>query len=76
MNNDSSNIELQKQIDDYIKGNLSEDEARELWKELLKQPESIDRLQTKIDLTRYHQQADNPKNTFSQYYKWFAAALP
>ena len=42
------NLELEKQIDAYIKGHLSDEEAQELWEELLLHPEYIDLLNTEI----------------------------
>ncbi len=74
MENKNQNIKLEKQIDDYVKGKLTEEKAQKLWAELLKRPEYINQLQTEIDLTRYHQQQTAQKNSFGQYKHWFAAA--
>ena len=41
-------LNLEKQIDAYIKGRLSEKEAQELWEELLMHPEYIELLNTEI----------------------------
>ena len=48
MNNMSRDLELEQQIDAYIKGRLSEEEAQQLWEELIKQPEYIDLLETEL----------------------------
>ncbi len=74
MENNSENIELEKSIDAYIKGKLTETEAEKLWAELLMRPDYISRLQTQIDLTRYHQQNAAQKTGYGQYWRWFAAA--
>lgn len=42
------NIELEKQIDAYIKGHLDDQQARNLWEELLEHPEYIELLNTEI----------------------------
>lgn len=65
--------ELEKKIDAYVKGDLSENEAQKMWAELLKHPLYIDWLQTEIDLTRHHRQTTRQGN-FQQYWKWAAAA--
>lgn len=43
-------LELEKKIDAYIKGKLSEEEARELWKQLFMHPEYIELLETELGL--------------------------
>lgn len=41
-------IDMVKRIDAYIKGKLSEDQVENLWRDLLKNPEYIDYLETEI----------------------------
>lgn len=41
-------IELEKQIDAYIKGHLDEQQAQELWEKLLEHPEYIELLNTEL----------------------------
>jgi len=41
-------IDMVKRIDAYIKGNLSEDQVEDLWRDLLKNPAYIDYLETEI----------------------------
>lgn len=48
MNNNSRDLELEKQIDAYIKGKLSEEEALELWEQLLQRPDYIELLETEL----------------------------
>lgn len=71
MDENSRDIALEQRIDAYINGELSEEEAKELWVELLKQPENISRLQTEIDLARMYRQ---DKSLLNRYWKWFASA--
>ncbi|SMO46462.1 tetratricopeptide repeat protein [Fodinibius sediminis] len=44
----SRDIELEKQIDAYIKGHLNEDQAQELWEKLLQHPEYLELLNTEL----------------------------
>ncbi|MDZ7716454.1 MAG: tetratricopeptide repeat protein [Balneolaceae bacterium] len=82
MNNNSRDINLEKQIDAYIKGNLSEDEVDQLWVELLKNPEYIDLLETEIAVKRVFeerkrneaQKPTTPISTLRKSWKWVAAA--
>lgn len=46
----SRDVELEKQIDAYIKGHLTEEQAQELWEELLKNPGYIELLNTEISV--------------------------
>lgn len=48
MNNTSRDLELEKKIDAYIKGNLSEEEALQLWEQLLERPDYIELLETEL----------------------------
>ena len=42
-----------KKIDNYVKGKLSEDEKDQLWAELYKSEELIDRLELELLLTHW-----------------------
>ena len=42
-----------KKIDNYVKGKLSEDEKDQLWAELYKSEELIDRLEIELLLTHW-----------------------
>jgi hypothetical protein len=46
---------LERNIDAYLKGTLSEKEVEELWIQLLKKPAYISLLETEIDLLRTYQ---------------------
>lgn len=46
----SRDLELEQQIDAYIKGKLTEEEAQRLWEELLKNPEYIELLNTELGI--------------------------
>lgn len=48
--NNQEKIRIQQQIDLYIKGELSQDEIDELWKEFLKHPEWYDWFETEVHL--------------------------
>ena len=82
MNNSSRDIDLEKQIDAYIKGNLSQEEVDELWIELLKNPDYIDLLETEIAVRKVFQEGSKnqtksqrtPILTISKSWKWLAAA--
>src|SRR5699024_5420796 len=73
MSRDTPDMKLEQQIDAYIKGHLTEKEAQKLWRKLLKHPEYIDRLETEIDVARYHRQV-KPKNRIWTYRRWIMAA--
>jgi tetratricopeptide (TPR) repeat protein len=73
MTEETRNTELEKKIDAYIKGNLSNDEVKSLWVDLLRQPEYISLLKTEIDVTRLHQ-ARQGSATQTDYWKWIGAA--
>lgn len=84
MNINSRDIDLEKQIDAYLKGKLAEEEVDQLWVELLKNPEYIDLLETEIAVKqilqdRQSKKADTPvtpisKNPILDNWKWLAAA--
>lgn len=53
-------VELEKQIDAYIKGRLTEEQAQKLWEELLKNPDYIELLNTELGL---QSMLANPEDT-------------
>lgn len=80
-------LELEKKIDAYIKGKLSEEEARELWKQLLLHPEYIDLLETELGLRSILSDRASDENSdesgvqesaliysLQKSWKWLAAA--
>lgn len=48
--NNSRDLDLEKRIDAYIKGRLTEDKVEDLWIELLKRPKYIHRLETELSI--------------------------
>lgn len=82
MNNNSRDINLEKQIDAYIKGHLSEEEVDKLWVELLKNPEYIDLLETEIAVKKVFDERNRkevskpatPVFALKKSWKWLAAA--
>ena len=46
--NNSRDLELEKKIDAYVKGQLSEEEAEKLWVKLLQRPDYIELLETEL----------------------------
>lgn len=86
----SRDLDLEKQIDAYIKGHLSVGEAEELWKSLLKRPRYIELLETELTLKLIiEEQLDSEKksrkkapsksrksvrSTLANSWKWLAAA--
>lgn len=48
MNNFTRDVELEKKIDAYVKGKLSEEEALKLWEQLLERPDYIELLETEL----------------------------
>lgn len=46
----ASDFEIEKLIDSYINGDLSDEEAESLWVELIKHPEYLDHLEMEITL--------------------------
>lgn len=50
MNNMSRDLKLEKQIDAYVKGKLTEKEAHELWEKLLLRPDYIELLETELGI--------------------------
>ena len=82
MNNSSRDTNLEKEIDAYLKGNLSEEEVDQLWVELIKNPEYIDLLETEIAVKQIlesrakkkSQTPVTPISTLKNSWKWLAAA--
>lgn len=59
MRNDSRDRELEKQIDAYVKGKLTEEEGRELWAKLLERPDYIELLETELALRAIYEKQDS-----------------
>lgn len=84
MHNNSRDIELEKQIDAYVKGKLSEEEAQELWQQLLQRPDYIELLKTELGVkeifdkrtSESHSSAKESNIIYSiqKSWKWMAAA--
>jgi len=84
----SRDLELEKQIDAYIKGKLNEEQAQKLWEQLLQRPDYIELLNTELGLKSIvekgeanQEKTETPsaeENTFiytlKQSKKWIAAA--
>lgn len=79
----STETELEKKIDAYVKGKLSEDEAQELWKKLLLHPEYIDMLKMELGIKEIYDQGESADNnvrergviySLKSNWKWIAAA--
>lgn len=86
----SRDLELEKQIDAYIKGKLNEEQALELWEKLLERPDYLELLETELGLKSLfekrsadkqsedenHSSAEEKAFTYSiqRYWKWMAAA--
>lgn len=77
------NIELEKQIDAYIKGNLTDQQTQELWEELFQNPEYIELLNTELGVQSIiNEQADQSDSGGSRHtmihslqnsWRWVAA---
>lgn len=86
--NNSRDLDLEKQIDAYVKGHLSVSEAEELWIELLKRPDYIELLETELCIKqiieeqiaaeeesgRQAQPLESFRHTLNRSWKWLAAA--
>lgn len=72
----SRDIELEKQIDAYIRGELGPEEVDQLWVKLLKKPEYISLLETEIQLAHYYRQQDKEDGQKAAHslWKWMGAA--
>lgn len=76
--NDSDERSLIRTIDAYVKGRLSEEEAEELWVELLKNPEYIDYLETELAVRNIiregvESEEENGRSSNSRW-AWLSAA--
>lgn len=86
MENKSRDIELEKQIDAYVKGQLSEQQAHDMWVKLLQRPDYIDLLETELAVRSLVEQgaveveeeedktSEAPVHWLSGTRKWIAAA--
>lgn len=84
MHNNSRDIELEKQIDAYVKGKLSEKEAQDLWEQLLQRPEYIEHLKIELGVKAIIEKraSEGPASakesniiyTIQKSWKWMAAA--
>lgn len=63
MNNTSRDLELEKKIDAYIKGKLSEEEALQLWEQLLERPDYIELLETELGVKSIMKKRSSDSNT-------------
>ncbi|MAO66439.1 MAG: hypothetical protein CL666_15720 [Balneola sp.] len=76
----SREIEIRKQIDAYIKGNLSEEEIQNLWNEFAKHPELLDALEIEVNVKAIIEQESQKQATSSSpihklpKWTWHAAA--
>ncbi len=85
MNKMSRDIELEKKIDAYIKGKLSEEQAQELWEKLLQRPDYIELLKTELGVKSILEKRSSSDDSTSaeessiiysiqKSWKWMAAA--
>jgi tetratricopeptide (TPR) repeat protein len=85
MNKMSRDIELEKEIDAYIKGKLTEEEAQQLWEKLLQRPDYIELLKTELGVKSILQERSSNNSSTSakessiiysiqKSWKWMAAA--
>lgn len=88
MNNNSRDLELEQQIDAYIKGKLSEEEAHKLWEKLLLRPDYVELLETELGVKSILQSRSSDYSAtdapeveeratvyrLKQSWKWIAAA--
>jgi len=85
MNKISRDIELEREIDAYVKGNLSEQEAQKLWEKLLQRPEYIELLKTELGVKSILEKRSSNNYSYSteensviysiqRSWKWMAAA--
>jgi len=85
MNKMSRDIELEKEIDAYVKGKLSEEEAQKLWEKLLQHPDYIELLKTELGVKSILEKRSSNNNSTSaeengiiysiqNSWKWMAAA--
>lgn len=62
MNNFSRDIELEKQIDAYVKGKLTEEEAMQLWEKLLERPDYIELLEIELGVKEILEEKNIPES--------------
>jgi tetratricopeptide (TPR) repeat protein len=82
MNKISRDLELEKQLDAYVKGKLSEEQALQLWEKLLKRPKYIELLETELgvrsilqeDGSLYKPERKGVAGYLYKYWHWAAAA--
>jgi len=85
----SRDLELEKKIDAYIKGKLTEEQALQFWEKLLERPDYIELLETELGLKSIFEDraSSNPADndiasaeeqsivySIQRYWKWMAAA--
>jgi len=66
MNKISRDFELEKQIDAYVKGRLSEQEAEDLWENLLQRPKYLELLKTELGVKSIVEKRSSNANDRSQ----------
>ncbi len=81
MNHQSGDIEIIKQIDAYLKGQLSEEKTEELWVELIKNKEYLEYLETELTVKSIFEEKKNLNEDsvskvteLHKSWKWLAAA--
>ena len=81
----SRDIELEKKIDAYVKGKLSEEQAQELWEKLLQRPDYLELLKTELGVKSILEKRSSSDDSTSaeessiiysiqKSWKWMAAA--
>lgn len=83
MDDNSRDIDLEKRIDAYVKGQLTGEEAEDLWKKLLTRPDYIDLLETELAVKHIVEEGQKSQKTpvrsilkgrLQASWKWMAAA--
>jgi tetratricopeptide (TPR) repeat protein len=85
MNKMSRDIELEQEIDAYVKGKLSEEEAQRLWEKLLQHPGYIELLKTELGVKSILKKRSSSSNStpdeengiiysIQRSWKWMATA--
>lgn len=82
----SRDLELEKQIDAYIKGKLTEEESRKMWEKLLQHPNYIELLETELGVKSIIENRSSANSSESRFkeegivyslyksWRWMAAA--
>ncbi|MGD8428417.1 MAG: tetratricopeptide repeat protein [Balneolaceae bacterium] len=83
----SRDLELEKRIDAYIKGKLTEEQSLQLWADLLERPDYIELLETELGLKSiFEKQSEETSGdtqtasesrviySLQRYWKWMASA--